>query len=63
LINDKYFAIIIKTHKLNYDKKAIFMRCYSTIVLRLAIFIAGAIVLAICGGAAWLAIKTGPSSE
>jgi len=32
-------------------------------ILRLAIFIAGAIVLAICGGAAWLAIKTDPSSE
>ena len=39
------------------------MRNYSTMILRLAIFIAGAIVLAICGGAAWLAIKTDPSSE
>lgn len=39
------------------------MRCYSTMILRLAIFIAGAIVLAICSGAAWQAIKTDPSSE
>ena len=37
-------------------------RC-STIILRLAIFIAGAIVLAICGGAAWSAIKASPSSD
>ncbi|KXG76935.1 DUF2975 domain-containing protein [Thermotalea metallivorans] len=39
------------------------MRSYSTMILRLAIFIAGAIVLAICSGAAWLAIKTDPTSE
>lgn len=39
------------------------MRSYSTMILRLAIFVAGAVVLAICGGAAWLAIKTDPSSE
>ena len=39
------------------------MKRYSTTILRLAIFIAGAIVLTICGGAAWLAIETNPSSE
>lgn len=39
------------------------MRNYSTMILRLAIFIAAAIVLAICCGAAWLAIKTDPPSE
>lgn len=32
-------------------------------ILRVAVFIAGAIVIAICSGAAWLAIKTNPSSE
>jgi len=39
------------------------MKKISTMILRLAIFVAGAIVLAICGVAAWLAIKTNPSSE
>ena len=39
------------------------MRQYSTLVLRLALFVAGAIVLAMCGGAAWLAAKTDPASE
>jgi hypothetical protein len=38
------------------------MERYSTIVLRIAIFIAGAIVLAICSGTAYLAIRTNPSS-
>jgi len=32
-------------------------------ILRLALIIAGAVVLAICIGAAWLAIKTDPASE
>lgn len=39
------------------------MKRYSTMILRLAIFVAGAIVIAICSGTAWLAIKTSPSSE
>ena len=39
------------------------MKRYSTVILRLAIFIAGAIVLVICGGVAWLAIKADPSSD
>ncbi|NLK39370.1 MAG: DUF2975 domain-containing protein [Clostridiales bacterium] len=39
------------------------MKGYSTKILRLVIFIAGAIVIAICGGTAWQAIKTNPSSE
>jgi len=40
------------------------MRRCSTIILRLAIFIAGAIVLTFCGGTAWLAfVKTDPSSD
>lgn len=39
------------------------MKRYSTIILRLAIITAGAIVLAICGGTAWQAIKTDRSSE
>ena len=39
------------------------MKRYSTMILRLAIFASGAIVLAICSGAVWLTIKTEPSSE
>jgi hypothetical protein len=39
------------------------MKRYSTIILRFALFVAGAIVCAICSGAAWLAIKTDPISE
>lgn len=39
------------------------MRRYSTMILRLAIFAAGAIVIAICGAVAWQATKTSPSSE
>jgi hypothetical protein len=39
------------------------MKNVSTIILRLAIFVAGAIVLAICGVAAWQAIKVNPSSD
>jgi hypothetical protein len=40
------------------------MKRYSTILLRLAVFTAGAIVLCLCGGAAWLAIvKTNPNSD
>lgn len=39
------------------------MRAYSTMILRLALFFAGAVVLAICSSAAWMAIKTTPSSE
>lgn len=38
------------------------MKQYSTLILRAAIFIAGAIVLAICGGAAWQAIKLDSSA-
>jgi len=38
------------------------MERFSTTILRLAIFIAGAIVLTICGGTALLAVKTNPSS-
>lgn len=39
------------------------MKSYSTMILRLAIFAAGAVVLAICGGAGWQAVRTSPSSE
>jgi len=39
------------------------MKRYSTMILRMAIFIAGAVVLAICIGAAWLAITENPSSD
>ena len=40
------------------------MKSYSTVLLRLALFVAGAVVLALCGGAAWLAVvKVDPSSE
>lgn len=39
------------------------MKRYSTLILRLAIFIAGAIVLAICSGALWTVIKMDSSSE
>jgi hypothetical protein len=43
-------------------KSGDFMRNYSTLILRLAIFAAGAIVIAILSGAAWLAITTEPFS-
>ena len=37
-------------------------RC-STIFLRFAIFVAGAIVLALCIGALWLSVKANPTSD
>ncbi len=44
--------------------KGRFMKHYSTMILRAALFVAGAVVLALCGGAAWLATaKVDPSSE
>jgi hypothetical protein len=40
------------------------MKRYSVTILRLALFIAGLVVLALCGGAAWQVIKmVDPSSE
>jgi hypothetical protein len=40
------------------------LKHYSTAILRLALFVAGAVVLALCGGAAWLAIvKVDPASD
>ncbi len=39
------------------------MKRYSTMILRLAVFAAGAVIAALCGGAAWLAfVKMEPSS-
>jgi len=38
------------------------MERYSTVILRIALFIAGAIVLAFCAATAFLALKTYPSS-
>lgn len=39
------------------------MKRYSTLILRLAIFIAAAVVLGLCVGAAWLAVKVHPASD
>lgn len=40
------------------------MKRSSTVILRLAVFFAGAVVLALCGGAAWLAAsETDPFSD
>ncbi len=39
------------------------MKWCSTILLRFAIFAAGAIVLAMCSGAGWVAVKVDPASD